>query len=95
MRNDVAFACQQFEVSERLARRSGRIPALPYPPAKCVQRISSRMDPFCRYYGTELTSRHFLAEESTSGSNWLTSNRASLCRTRISKVSTGRSAMNV
>jgi transposase InsO family protein len=45
----------------RLARRSGRIPALPYPPAKCVQRISSAMDPFCRYYGPEMTSRHYLA----------------------------------
>jgi hypothetical protein len=43
----------------RLARRSGRIPALPYPPAKCVQRISSRMYPFCRYYGPQFIAKDF------------------------------------
>ena len=44
-----------------LSWRSGRIPALPYPPPRCSQLISSIADLFCRYYGSELTSRHFLA----------------------------------
>ena len=44
-----------------LSRRSGRIPALPYPPPRCSQLISSIADLFCMYYGSELTSRHFLA----------------------------------
>jgi transposase InsO family protein len=44
-----------------LSRRSGRIPALPYPPLRCSHIISSIADLFCRYYGPELTSRHFLS----------------------------------
>jgi hypothetical protein len=43
-----------------LSRRSGRIPALPYPPLRCLQFICSMPTPFCRYYGPEFTSRHFL-----------------------------------
>jgi hypothetical protein len=44
-----------------LSRRSGRIPALPYPPLRWFQPISSMRTPFCMYYGPELTSRHYLA----------------------------------
>jgi len=36
-----------------LSRRSGRIPALPYPPLRSFQPISSMPDPFCMYYGGE------------------------------------------
>jgi hypothetical protein len=43
------------------SRCSGRIPALPYPPLGCFQPISSMPTPFCRYYGPEFTSRHFIA----------------------------------
>jgi hypothetical protein len=39
-----------------LSRRSGRIPALPYPPPRCSQLISSIADPFCMYYGSEFVN---------------------------------------
>jgi transposase InsO family protein len=53
--------CHRPERFRPLSRRSGRIPALPYPPLRCFQAISSMPVPFCRYYGPELTSRHFLS----------------------------------
>jgi transposase InsO family protein len=30
---------------------------LPYPPVRCVKPSSSRMRPFCRYYGSEFAGR--------------------------------------
>lgn len=36
-----------------LARRSGRIPAEPCLPARCINPTSSRMGLFCMYYGSE------------------------------------------
>jgi transposase InsO family protein len=47
------------------SRRSGRIPAVPYPPLGRAQLIRNcprepRTGSFCTYYGPELTSRHFL-----------------------------------
>ena len=40
-----------------LSRRSGRIPASPYPPLRCLHTISSMPTPFCRYYGSEFAGR--------------------------------------
>ncbi len=37
-----------------MARRSGRIPALPYPPPRRFQPITSIATPFCMYYGAEM-----------------------------------------
>lgn len=40
-----------------LTRRSGRIPAFPYPLVRCVKPSSSCVGPFCGYYGSEFAGR--------------------------------------
>jgi hypothetical protein len=51
-------------------RRSGRIPALPYPPARWAQRTNSGMRPFCMYYGSEYIN-HDVARSRHSNDNGL------------------------
>jgi transposase InsO family protein len=56
----IRFSRRERATFAALQRRSGRIPALPYPPLRFFQPISSMPTPFCRYYGPEFTSRHFI-----------------------------------
>ena len=64
----------------RLTRRSGRIPAEPYPPLRRTQIIRTckpnpNTDSFCTYYGPELTSRHILG--------WSEENKISLIHIQL------------